>query len=137
MLTKVHIVKAIGFPVVMYRCESWTIKKNWCFWNVVLEKTLESPLDCKEIQPLNPKENQPWIVIVRTDTEAEAPKLWPPDAMSWQIGKEPDAGKDSGQEEEGATEDEIVEWHSWLDGHEFEQTPGDIEGKGRLVCCSP
>ena len=110
--------------------EGWAWK-NSCFWNVVLEKTLESPLDCKEIQPLNPKENQPWIFIGRTDIEAEAPILWPPDAKSWQTGKDPDAGKDWGQEEEGATEDKMVEWH------EFEQAPGDIEGQGRLVCCSP
>ena len=94
--TKVHLVKAMVFPVVMYLCESWTIRKaelkNWCFWTVVLEKTLESPLDCKEIQPVHLKGNQPWIFIERT--EAEAPILWPPDANSWFIGKDPDAGKD-------------------------------------------
>ena len=97
--TKVHIIKAVIFPVVMYTCKSWTIEKaecqkNWCFRVVVLEKTLESRLDCKEIKPVNPKGNQPWIVIGRTDAEAEAPILWPPDAKSWLIAKHPDAGKD-------------------------------------------
>ena len=97
--TKVRLVKAMVFPVVMYGCESWAIKKswamkNWCFWTVELEKILESPLDCKEIQPVNPKGNQSWIFIGRTDAEAEAPILWPPDAKRWLIGKDPDAGKD-------------------------------------------
>ena len=97
--------------------ESW-VPKNWCFLTVVLEKTLESLLDCKEIQPVNPKGNQSWIVTGRTD--AETPILWPPDAKNWQHGKDPDAGKDWRQEEKGATEDEIVGWHHWLNGHEFE-----------------
>ena len=95
---------------------------------MVLEETLESPLDCKEIKPVNPKGNQPWIFIERTDAETEAPILWPPDAKTWLIGKDPDAGKDQGQEEKGATEDEMVEWHHWLNGHELEQAPGVGEG---------
>ena len=99
--------------------ESWA-PKNWCFWTVALEKTLESPLDCKEIQPVHPKGNQSWIFIERTDTEAETPILWLPDAKNWLIGKDPDAGKDWGQEEKRMTEDEMVEWHHRLNGHEFE-----------------
>ena len=98
--------------------ESW-LPKNWCFWTVVLEKALESPLDCKEIQPVHPKGDQSWIFIGRTDTEAEAPILWPPDAKNWLIAKDPDAGKDWRQEERGMTEDEMVGWHHWLNGHEF------------------
>ena len=116
--------------------ENWA-QKNWCFWTVVLEKTLESPLDCKEFQPVNPKGNQSWIFIGRTDAEAEAPILWPPDAKNWFTGKDPDTGKDWRQEETGMTEDETVGWHDWLNGHEFEQAPGDGEGQGSLVCCSP
>ena len=104
--------------------------KNWCFQTVVLEKTLESPLDCKEIKPVNPKGNQPWKLIGRTD--AEAPILWPPDAKNWLIGKDPDAGKDWGQKEKGVTEDEMVGWHHGLNGHEFEQTLGDGEGHRSL-----
>ena len=99
--------------------ESWGLK-NWWFWTVVLEKTLESPLDCKEIQPVHPKGNQSWIFIGRTDTEAEAPILWPPDVKNWLIGKDPNAGKDWRQEEKGTTEDEMVGWHHRRDGHEFE-----------------
>ena len=94
--------------------------KNWCFWTVVLEKTLESPLDCKEIQPVHPKGDQSWVFIGRTDVEAETPILWPPDAKSWLIGKDPDAGRDWGQEEKGTTEDEMVGLHHRLNGHEFE-----------------
>ena len=115
--------------------ESWALK-NWCFWTVVLEKTLESPLDCMEIQPVHPKGNQPWIFIGRTDAEAETPKLWPPDVKNWVIGQDPDAGKDWRQEK-GMTEDEMVGWHHRLDGHEFEQALGDSEGQGSLACCSP
>ena len=121
--TKVHLVKAMVFPVVMYGCESWTVKKaqkNWCFWSVVLEKTLESPLDCKEIQPVHPKGDESLVFIGRTDVEAETPILWPPDVKSWIIGKDPDAGKDWGQEEKGMTEDEMVGCHHWLNGRGFQ-----------------
>ena len=99
--------------------ESWA-PKNWCLWTVVLEKTLESPLDCKEIQPVHPKGNQSWIFIGRTDAEAETPVLWPPDVKSWLIGKDPDAGKGWRREEKGTTDDEMVGWHHRLNGHEFE-----------------
>ena len=116
--------------------ESWA-PKNWCFWTVVLEKTLESPLDCKEIKPVNPKRNQPWIFTGGTDGEAEAPNLWPPDAKNWLIGKDPDAGKDWRQEEKGMTEDEMVGWHHRLDGREFEQAPRVGDGRRSLACCSP
>ena len=108
--------------------------KNWCFQSVVPEKTLESPLDCKEIKPVNPKGNQPWIFIGRTDAEAAAPILWPLDAKSQLIGKDPDVGKDWRQEEK---ENEMVGWHHWLNGHEFDQAPGDGEGQRGLACCSP
>ena len=116
--------------------EGWALK-NWCFWTVVLEKTLESPLDCKEIKSVHPKGNQSWVFIGRTDIEAETPILWPPDVMSWLTGKAPGAGKDWGQEEKGTAEDEIVGWHHWFNGHEFEQALGDGDGHGSLVCCSP
>ena len=109
--------------------------KNWCFWAVVLEKTLESPLDCKEIKPINPKGNQSWIFFGRTD--AEAPVLWPPDMKSGLSRKDPDARKDWGQEEKGMTEDEMVGWYHGLSGHELAQTLGDGEGQGSLACCSP
>ena len=110
--------------------------KNWCFWNVMLEKTLESPLDSKEIKPVNPKGNQSWIFTGRTEAEVKAPIFWPPDSKSWLIGKGPDTGKDWEQEEEWVTEDEMVGWHHRLNGHEFESTPVDSEGQGSLVCCS-
>ena len=110
--------------------------KNWCFWTVVLEKTLESPLDSKEIKPVNPKGNQSWIFIGRSDAEAETPRLWPPDMKNWPIGKDPDTGKDWRQEEKGRTEDEMVGWHHWLDGHEFEQTPGVGDRWGSQAFCS-
>ena len=113
------------------------VPKNWCFQTVVLEKILESPLDCKEIKPANPKGNQPWIFIRRTDARAEAPELWLPNVKCWFIGKDPDAGKDWRQEEKGTAEDEIVIWHHQLNGHEFKQTPGDNKGQGSLTCCSP
>ena len=116
--------------------ESWA-PKNWYSWTVVLEKTLKSPLNSKEIQPVHPKGNQSWIFIWRTDAEAEAPILWPPDAKNWLIWKDPDAGKDWSQEEKGTTEDEIVGWHHWLDEHEFEQVLGIGDGQRSLVCCSP
>ena len=103
--------------------ESWA-PKNWCFWTVMLEKTLESHLDCKEIQPVHPKGDQSWVFIGRTDVEAETPILWPPDVKNWFTGKDRDPGKDWRQEEKGMAEDEIVGWHQQLDGHEFEQAPG-------------
>ena len=115
--------------------EGWA-PKTWRFQTVVLEKTLESPLDSKKIKPINFKGNQPWIFIARTGAEAEAPVPWPPYAESWLIGKDSDAEKDWRQEEKGVTEDKMVEWHHWLNGHEFEQTPGDSEGQGSLECCS-
>ena len=114
--------------------ESWALK-NWCFWTVMLEKDLESPLDCSEIKPVNPEGNQSWIFIGRTDAEAETPILWPPDAKNWLIGKDLDAGKDWRQK--GMTEDEMVGWHHWLDRHEFEQALGVGDGQGGLACCSP
>ena len=120
--TKICLVKAVVFPVVMYGCaykESW-VPKNWCFWAVVLEKTLESPLDCKEIQPVHPKGNQSLIFIGRTDVEAETPILWPPDSKNQLIGKDPDAGKDWRWKKKGITEDKMVGWSHWLNGHEFE-----------------
>ena len=204
--TMVHIVKVMFFPVFMYRCESWTIKKpmcvytqpcptlcnsmdqspsdspvhgifqarilewvaisfsrgsfqpsrelqtcvfcvsrwilyhwakNWCFRIVVLEKTLEHPLDCREIKPVSPKGNQPWIFTGRIDAKAEAPILWPPHSKSWLTGKDPNAGKDWGQEGKRATENEVVGWHHRLNRHEFEQTQGDSEGQENLACCSP
>ena len=114
--------------------EGWVLK-NWCFQSMVLEKTLESPTDCKEIQPVHPKGNQSWIFIGKTDTEAEAAILWPPDMKSWLFGKDSDAGKDWRQEK-GTTEDEMVGWYHWLSGHEFETIPGDSKGQGGLVCFS-
>ena len=113
--------------------ESW-VWKNWCFWTAVLEKTLESPLGCKEIQLVHPKGDQPWVFIGRSDIEAETPILWPPDEKSRLIWKDPDAGKDWGQEEKGITEDEIVGWHHWLDGHGFGWTLGVGDGQGGLAC---
>ena len=138
--TNVHLVKAMVFPVVMYGCESWDYKeswvlKNWCFWTVVLEKTLESLLDCKDIKSINSKGNQPWMFIGRIDAEAETPILWPSDVKNWLLGKHPDAWKDWGQEEKGMTEDEMVGWHHRLDGHEFEQALGVGDGQGGLACC--
>ena len=113
--------------------ENWALN-NWRFWTVALEKTLESPLDCKEIQPVHPKD-QSWVFIGRTDVEAETPVLWPPDVKSWLTEKHPDDGKDWGQEEKGMTEDEMVGWHHWLDGHGFGWTPGVCDGQGGLACC--
>ena len=135
--TKVHLIKAMVFPVghvwmweLAYK-ENWA-PKNWCFWTVVLDRLL----DFKEIKPVIPKENKPWIFIGSTGAEAELPILWPPDAKSWLIGKDPKAGKDWRQEENGVTEDEMVGWHHWLNGHEFEQTLGYGDGQGSLACCS-
>ena len=137
MLTKFHILKAILFPVVMYGCKSWTIKKAeyqridvfelWC-WKRLLH--------CKEIQAVHPKGNQSWIFIEKTDAEAETPVLWSPDAKNWLIWNDPDAGKDWRQEEKGMTEDEMVGWHHWLKGHEFEQSLGVSGGQKSLVCSS-
>ena len=134
--TKVHLVKAMVFPVVMYGCESWTLRKAecqridafelWCWRRL---------LDCKEIQPVHPTGDQSWVFIGRTDVEAETPILWPPNAKSWLIGKEPDAGKDWGQEEKGTTEDEMVGWHHRLNGHGFGWTLGVGDGQGGLACC--
>ena len=115
--------------------EGWPLK-NWCFWTVALEKTLERPLNSKEIKPVNLKGNQLWIFTGRTDAETEAPIFWPPDAKSQLTGKDPDAEKDWKQET-GVKEDEMVGWHHWLNGHEFEQFPGDGEGQGGLASCSP
>ena len=138
--TKVHLVKAM-VSVVMYGCESWTTKKAerqridafelWCW-----RRLLRVPLDCKEIQPVHPKGDQSWVFIGRTDVEAETPILWPHDAKSWLIWKDPDAGKDWGQEETGTTEDEVVGWHHWLNGHGFGWTLGVGDGHGGLVCCN-
>ena len=116
--------------------ESWAPKNLW-FRTVVIENTLESPLDCKEIKPVNPKGNQSWKFTERTDAKAEAPILWPPDAKTWLIGDDPDAGKDWRQEDKGLTEDEMVGWHHWLNGHEFEQALGAGDGQGSLMCCRP
>ena len=116
--------------------QSWA-PKNWCFWTVVLEKTLESPLDCKEIQSVHPQGDKSWIFIGRTDAEAETPILWPPDAKDWLTGKDCDSGKDWRQEKKGMTEEEMVGRHHRLNGHEFEWTTGVCDGQGHLVCCSP
>ena len=139
--TKVHTVKSMVFPAVMYRCESWTIKKTehqrivafelWCW------RRLQNPLDCKEIIPLNLIGNQPWQFIGRTDAEAEVPILWSPDAKSKLTGKDPEAGKDWRQKEKGTTENEMVGWHHWLNGHEFEQILGDSGGQRSLACYNP
>ena len=116
-------------------CEEGWAPKNWCFWIVVLEKTLESPLDCKEIQPVYSEGDQPWDFFGRNDATVETPVLWPPYAKSWLIGKDYDAGRDWGQEEKGATKDEMTGWHHWLNGHESEWTPGVGDGQGVLACC--
>ena len=116
-------------------CEESWVPKNWCFWTVVLENTLESPLNCKEMQPIHSKGDQSWLFIGRTDAEAETPILWPPHSESWLIGKDPDAGRDWGQEEKGMTEDEMAGWHHQLDAQEFGWTPGVGDGQGGLACC--
>ena len=130
------IVQGIVWMWELEHKEGWA-PKSWCFWTVVLEKTLESPLGCREIQPVNPKGNQSWIFIGRMDAEGETPILWPFDAKNWLIRKDPDAGKDWRQEKKGMTENEMVAWHHWVNGHEFEQTPEDGEEQTRLACCSP
>ena len=116
-------------------CEEGWALKNWCFWTV-LEKTLESPLDCKKIQPVHSEGDQPWDLFGRNDAEAETPVLWPPHVKSWLIGKDSDAGRDRGQEEKGTTEDEMAGWHHWLDGRESGWTPGVGDGQGGLACCN-
>ena len=141
LLTKVCLFKLWFFHshVWMWQLdhkESWALN-NWCFWTAVLEKTLESPLDCKGIKPVNPKGNQSWIFIGRTDAEAETLTLWPPDAKNWLIWKDSDVGKDWRQEEKGMTEDEIVGWHHWLSEHEFEWALGVGDGQGSLARFSP
>ena len=128
-----HVVTVFVCVCVCYK-GSWA-PKNWCFWTVVLEKTLESPLDWKEIQPVNPKGNETLILSGRTDAEAETPILWPPDAKNWLTGKDPNAGKYWRQEENGMTEDEMVKWHHQFNRHEFEQALGVGDGQGSLVCC--
>ena len=115
--------------------ESWALK-NWCFWIVVLEKTPESPLDCKKMQPVHPKGNQSWIFIGRTDSEAETPILWPPNVKNWVVWKDPNSGKDWRWEKKGTTEDEMVGWHHRLDGHGLGWTPGAGGGQGSLACRS-
>ena len=138
--TKVHLVKAMVFPAVMCGCESWTVKRAerrridafelWCW------RTLESPLECKEIQPVHSKGDQSWVFIGRTDAKAETPILWPTHAKSWLIGKDSDAGRDWGHEEKRMTEDEMAGWHHWLDGHESEWTLGVGDRQGGLACCN-
>ena len=139
--TKVCLVKAMVFScghVWMWDldCEEGWVPKNWCFWTVVLEKTLESPLDCKEIQPVHSKRDQPWDIFGRYDAKAETPVLWPPHVKSWLIGKDSDAGRDWGQEEKGTTEDEMAGWHHGLDGRESGWTPGVGDGQGGQACCN-
>ena len=133
--TKIHLVKAMLFPVVMYGCEEGWALKNWCFWTVVLEKTLENPLDCKEIQQVHSKGDQSWVFFGRNNVKAETPILWPSHVKSWLIGKDSDAGRDWGQEEKGTTEDEMAGWHHWLNGRESGWTPGVGDGQGGLACC--
>ena len=140
--TKVRLVKAMVFPVVMYGCESWTVKKAEC-WRIDafelwcwMEKTLESPLDCKEIHQSILKEISLGCSLEGKNAKAETPVLWPPHVESWLIGKDSDTGRDWGQEEKGTTEDEMAGWHHWPDGREFEWTPGVGDGQGGLECCN-
>ena len=133
--TKVRLVKAMVFPVVMYGCESWTVKKAECRRIAAFElwcwrRLLRVPWTAR-------RSNQSWVFIGRTNVEAETPVLWPPDAKSWLIWKEPDTGKDWRQKEKRTTEDKMAGWHHWLDGHEFEQAVGVGDGHGSLACCSP
>ena len=140
MLTKVCLVRSYDFSsshvwmLELDHKEHWA-PKNWCFWTVVLEKTLESPLDFQEIKPVSTKGNQSWMFIRRTDAKAQAPLLWPPNVKNWLTGKDSDAGQDCRQEERGMTEDKMVGWHHRLNGHRFEQAAGDDKGQGGLVCC--
>ena len=131
--------KSVSFATASFLCSIaifLTVNYiNWCFWTVVLEKTLESPLDCKEIQPVHSKGDQPWVFFGSNDAKAETPVLWPPHTKSWLTGKDSDAGRDWGQEEKGTTEDEMAGWHYWLDGRGSEWTPGVGDGQGGLACC--
>ena len=131
--TKIHLVKAMVFPVVMYGCESWTVKKAepW-----IIDAFELCPLDCKEIQPVLSKADQSWVFFGKTDAKVRTPILWPPHEKSWLIGKDSDAGRDWGQEEKGTIEDEMVRWHHRLDRHEFGWTPGVGDGQGGLACCN-
>ena len=138
--TKVHLVKAMVFSsghvwIWELDCKVSWAPNNWCFWTVVLEKTPESPLDCKEIQPVHSEGDQPWDVFGRNDVKAETPVLWAPHVKSWLIGKVSGAGSNWGQEEKGRTEDEMAGWYHWLDGRESEWTPGVGDGQGVLACC--
>ena len=138
---KAYLVRGYGFSsghVWMWEldCEESWVPKKWCFWTAVLENTLESPLDCKEVQPVHSKRDQSWVFIGRTDAKAETPILWPPHAKSWLIGRDSDTGRDWGQEEKGMTEDEMAGWHHRLDGHEFGWTPGVGDEQGGLACCN-
>ena len=140
--TKVHLVKSMVVPVVMYGCKRWTIKKAECqridaFEQWCWRRLLRVPLDSKEIKPVHPKGNQSWIFTGRTNAKAKTPILWPLDGKSQLIGKDPDAGKDWGQEEKGTTEDEMLCWHRQLSGHEFEQALRVGDGQGSMACCSP
>ena len=131
----VHNLPQLHMQLFSVPCEESWVLKNWCFWTVVLEQTLESPLDWKEIQPVHSKGNQSWVFFGRTDAKAETPVLWPPHVKSWLIGKDPDAGRDWGQEEKGTTEDEMAGWHHRLDGRKFESTLWVGDGQGGLECC--
>ena len=122
--------------LLSFYCEEGWVPKNWCFWTVVLEKTLESPVDFEEIQPVHSEGDQPWDFFGRNDAKAETPVLWSPHVKSWLIGKNPDAGRDWGQEEKGTTEDEMAGGHRWLDGRESQWTPGVGVGHGGLACCN-
>ena len=137
--TKIHLVRAMVFPVVMYGCESWTKEswapKNWCFWTLWCWRRLLRVPWTAEIHPVHPKGNQSWAFIGRTDVEAKTPIFWPPYSKSWLIWKDPNAGKDWRQEEKGTTEDEMVRWHHWLNGHGFGWTPGVGDGQGGVACC--
>ena len=127
--------RVLEWVAIAFSKECWALK-NWWFGTVVLEKTLESPLDSKEIKPVHLKGNQPWIFIGRSDAETKAQKLWPPDWKSQFIGKDPGAGNDWGQEQKEATENELIGWHYWINGNEFEQTLGDNKGQRSMACCS-
>jgi len=130
------ILENVHYNKVSLDCEESWAPKNWRFWTVVLEKTLESPLDCKEVHSVHSKGDQSWVFFGRTDAKAETLVLWPPHAKSWLIGKDPDAGRDWGQKEKGTTENEMAGWHHRLDGHEFEWSPGVEDGQGGLACCN-